>query len=729
MSRLRELVGGPFGGAMLAALAIGAIELASLGAPALSADLGGVVLALHAALGLVVGALAWLTELAADRLAAPRLPGALLRALPTLPLFVWLGGTLFQGATAAALPGASLGHIWVPALGVLGVAAAIALGGRLLEPPTAARRLLVALPLLLLAAALEVADRRLYPSLYPDLHALLLPGVCIVAAAGLRAAVGPRGPGAGRPRAAGVLLWSASVAAVVLGAGLSLLGGLSDADSRWALATRGSHGRHLVRVVRDLFDRDGDGFSPVLGGGDCDDGAAAVNPGAAEVAQNEIDEDCDGADLARPPRAAPDDAAYAAALAAYRASPARAALLERAAGWNLLLLSVDSLRADVLADTAENRRDFPHLFALLDRSRRFDRAFSPSAGTDLSMSTALTGMVNPFQVLERTLLESVREGGRATHAVLPREVLRYAGKTLLTRGLEKHDVVINDREERDVSRTTSSAETTRLGLAALERLAGGDRPFLLWLHYFDVHEHLQVEASDPDLTAIARERGLDLGTRAGKYRALVGLVDREIGRLDAALEAAGLREKTAILFFSDHGESLAEDPRLPQNHGLYVYQPLVHVPLAIHLPGGRTGADPTPVSLIDLAPTVLDLVGAEPSAELGGRTLLPHVIDPPPGGEDGEALLAAPRPLVLNESDQWGLVLWPKKLLVRPADNLVELYDIERDPGERDDRAASEPDTVRRLKALYQGFPAVSLDRTRKARERREQLARPPRPR
>src|SRR5690606_27010087 len=183
------------------------------------------------------------------------------------------------------------------------------------------------------------------------------------------------------------------------------------------------HGRHLVRLVRDRFDGDRDGFSRVLGGGDCDDGAAGVNPGAADRPGNQIDEDCDGADAPVPARTSSAEEERAAALAAFRASPARAALLDRAAGWNLLLLSVDSLRADVLADTAENRRAFPPLFALLDRSRRFDRAFAPSAGTDLSVSSALTGRVNPFQVLETTLFEAVRGSGRATHAVLPREVL------------------------------------------------------------------------------------------------------------------------------------------------------------------------------------------------------------------------------------------------------------------------------------------------------------------
>jgi hypothetical protein len=248
-----------------------------------------------------------------------------------------------------------------------------------------------------------------------------------------------------------------------------------------------------------------------------------------------------------------------------------------------------------------------HLAALLDRSVRFEHGVSPAAGTDISLPTFVTGRWNPFQPLATTLPEALAARGRLTHTILPREVLRYVPETLLLRGQASVDRIITDSGKRDVGNRITAGETTDRALAFLDR-AGGNR-FALWAHYFDAHEHLQLKRP---------------------YRELVALVDAEVGRLLADLERRGLADETLIVLFSDHGESLGEDPRLPDNHGLVVYQALVHVPIAVHVPGVTPRTEPAPVSLVDLAPTVLSLLGGRGAIEpLDGVDLVPELLDAP----------------------------------------------------------------------------------------------------
>ena len=111
----------------------------------------------------------------------------------------------------------------------------------------------------------------------------------------------------------------------------------------------------------------------------------------------------------------------------------------RAAHMNVLLVVVDALRADSFDPTAENTRAFPAFFNLRRRARWFTRAFSPAAGTDLSMTGVLTGKANPMTGSDLTLSEILTAAGYRCHAVIPQEVLRFISPTMLTRGFASHD--------------------------------------------------------------------------------------------------------------------------------------------------------------------------------------------------------------------------------------------------------------------------------------------------
>jgi hypothetical protein len=203
------------------------------------------------------------------------------------------------------------------------------------------------------------------------------------------------------------------------------------------------------------------------------------------------------------------------------------------------------------------------------------------------------------------------------------------------------------------------------------------------------------------------------------YRALLRAIDNEVGRLLDELAKRNLTDKTIILFASDHGESLGEDPRLLETHGKVAYAPLVRIPIAFHIPGVKPGMRTDPVSLVDLAPTLLALAGIQPTdMPLDGIDLVPALLDAPP------ALRQDKRPLAVHEELQWSIVEWPYQLIVRPTDNIVELYDLDKDPAQLEDLSSAMPELVGQLKARYAAFPRVLVDRTPNGRSERERLAR-----
>jgi choline-sulfatase len=675
---------------------LGGLEAWRLGNPRLALAL----IPVFAATGLLAGC----TCAVVERIAGGRRwwIAALAIAAPSLIVTVPVCAKLFDGAYAQTLPLAQLLPYAVPVLAWLGLAGVIAIGRKVAAGDLTSRAILI----LVVSGAIGAViwAKRLLGSGYlgaqtgATITVLVLAGVIVRLArrAQLSAYVG------------------AAISSIVVGTTVAALtAGLAVEQDRRLVVTYGDQGRDLVRLWRGILDFDGDGSSALLGGGDCDDRDSAIHPGALDVPGDLIDQDCDGDDaVVIPPPPPPRQVDQTA----FRASLDTSVLLERTKGMNVVVITVDALRFDPLAPDAPDRADFPRLVKLLDESVFFTRAVAPASGTDVSLGTLLTGRFDPFQVVDSTLPEAIRGLGRHTASAMPSEVLRHVGEVMLGRGIDRVRKVYTDWEREDVGDHISSDDITREAIKSIRSAAG--KPFFVWAHYFDVHEHHQIEPT----AELARSVHPGGSPAVHRYRAMLLAVDRGIGGLLDELDKRQLRDDTIVVFASDHGESLKEDPRLLDTHGIVAYAPLVRIPLAFRVPGVPGGRRIDPVSLVDIAPTLLDLLCApQAMGRLDGTSLVPALLD-------GPAELRPPRDraLVSHEEQQWSVVVWPHQVLVKPADDLVELYDLEQDPLLRDDLAGKLPEVTRRLRARYGSVPQVRVDRTLDGRAWRERQALPP---
>ena len=425
--RAEDLAAGLAGAGLLALVELGALTRAPGAVNALW-----VVAGLYAGVGLLLGIALTVSRILSEEGARP-LTTAMGAALPIVVLFLPLGRALFQGAWASTLPGARWAPLWVPVAGVLATTVLVFAAARFGGGRTTRTVLAIGMPIV--AVELDILNRNLLRSEYPDLHTLLLLGSCLMAALGARMLITDFSPPrldwlAGRP---GQRLWlvvGGAFALLVAAMGL----GLRDKASRRVIADHGMHGRLLTRAAKSVLDFDRDGHAAVLGGGDCREFNAKISPEARDIIRNGIDEDCDGQDQERN-WILPGDAARRQRLARWREEDEQVrGFARRAAHMNVLMVVVDALRADSFDPTAENTRAFPAFFNLRRRARWFTRAFSPAAGTDLSMTGVLTGKANPMTGSDLTLSEILTAAGYRSHAVIPQEVLRFISPTMLTRG-------------------------------------------------------------------------------------------------------------------------------------------------------------------------------------------------------------------------------------------------------------------------------------------------------
>jgi choline-sulfatase len=287
----------------------------------------------------------------------------------------------------------------------------------------------------------------------------------------------------------------------------------------------------------------------------------------------------------------------------------------------VILISVDTLRADHLSCYQAGRRPTPHIDSLAKGGTLFSQVSTPfpltlPAHTALLMSTYpfANGVEDngiPLKPSATTLATVLKGAGYRTAAFVGSFVLdRRFG---LDRGFDAYDGPLDvhtKASDTPVERKRPGSHVAQAAMQWLEHNSGA--PFFLFLHLYDLHQPYD-RPSNPAL------RHGETG-----YSAELAYEDGVIGDFLAFLEKRGLTQKALIVFTSDHGEGLGEHGE--STHGYFIYQSTLHVPLMMHWPAGfgrmpRPRVD-DPASLLDVTPTILDALGVSRPSEMKGRSLI-----------------------------------------------------------------------------------------------------------
>jgi arylsulfatase A-like enzyme len=394
------------------------------------------------------------------------------------------------------------------------------------------------------------------------------------------------------------------------------------------------------------------------------------------------------------------------ALGCERAVP-RARIAERLAALerpNVLLLVVDTLRADWTTPYAPDLATTPHLAELASRGVVFERVRSQSSWTKISVASLLTSL------WPRTLGIREADDGLAPGALTLAEVFGAAGYRTYAvqtngwldqsfgfqQGFERYMFPRGTGALPGTERASLWPHAERVLHEAQRLLAAHDRtaPFFLYLHFMDVHEY----AAPPEF----RTFGTD---SAGLYRAAIRWVDEVVGLVLRELERAGLEDDTIVVFAADHGETFGENG--VHGHARNVLTAVVNVPLVIRFPFPvQPVRIPTQVRNLDLAPTLLDLAGIEPPDAFEGRSLVPLITgtaDEP----DRTSFAALGIPLFPDAAVQVAVheAEWTFARNLDPEPRRGELlFDRRVDPAENVDLSTLEPTRAAELRTRLDAY-------------------------
>ena len=367
--------------------------------------------------------------------------------------------------------------------------------------------------------------------------------------------------------------------------------------------------------------------------------------------------------------------------------------------FNVIVITLDTTRADRLPCYGRQDLETPTIDAFAARGVRFEDCYCQTPLTLPSHTTLMTGTLPLFHGIRdnggffvpeklKTMAELFKDKGYETGAFIAAYVLD--SKWGLNQGFDTYYDKFDMSKFKRISLGTvqrPANEVLDQALPWLESKKG--RRFFAWLHLYDPHSPYEPP---PPYDKLYANR---------PYLGEIAFADSQLARLWSWLESNGLREKTFIVFAGDHGESLGEHDE--QSHGFFVYQSAIHVPLIIVTPFPKLQGVVSPelTTLADVLPTVCDMAGLPIPAEVQGKSLLPTFF----GRRRKQTPLAYSETYYPRFHYGWSDLKAVQdgrfKLILAPV---PELYDVIADPHENKNLVYTEKKIYDRLKGEAEAF-------------------------
>ncbi|RMF96877.1 MAG: hypothetical protein D6734_03130 [Candidatus Schekmanbacteria bacterium] len=322
----------------------------------------------------------------------------------------------------------------------------------------------------------------------------------------------------------------------------------------------------------------------------------------------------------------------------------------KAKNYNVIIISIDALRPDHMSDYGYSRQTTPNIDAFFKKCTLFKHAVTVYPKTASSMTSMLTGLYpyhhgvrknakDKLRKTIRTLPEILKGYGYSTAAFISNVVLK-SKLSGLNQGFDVYDERLQEKELNRNLRERTAANLIKPAIRWIKE--NKEKKFFLWIHFIDPHgpytppkpynkkfRSKEKKLIDINLISSYQRRGNlnDANRYIDYYDGEIAFMDENVGKLLRIINKEVTKRKSLIIFTADHGESLGEHNDYFE-HGRRVYDTCLRIPLAIHLddviPENKIN-DTDQVAIIDIMPTILDILDIEPRTRMDGKTLLPLI--------------------------------------------------------------------------------------------------------